>query len=328
VWRGPGGGGNALVIDMSSFMVPRFVLRFYNTVGATLQSHAARWSLLKIVEYTDVDATPGFQAATDTINATYSLLDSTLLVRRWSAWTRTTNADGVHSVCAAINPSATYPTFAVQICGNFVPRTIRQNRTGPGMGCSGRLARSCKPGGMKWSMKIDNFPWQNGTSGIALKVVFDTRNAIREVFRNGSMQTSEDDPDPQEPVVPNPTDEDDNDSVNDMGDDNTAAWERVVDIGGGDCANCSTARVIREVYRSGEFTRDVDDLQATFNPVATTEALDVTRTWRVTYLSIVPGNCRPTVILWDPELTNSNANAAFGLLPSLGLLAGLLTFFL
>jgi hypothetical protein len=309
-------------MDLSTTVVPRFILRFYNGANGIIQAHAARWSLIKLIEYVDNDGVAGFQAGgNDTIARQYSLLDPLAIAnRRWSSWSRSTNSStGVHRICSTLTVNST--NFTIDLCATVCPKSTIQDRTGPGAAC-GRPRRTCRPGGLKWSFRINNFPWSTTTSGIALKVVFDTRNAIREIRRNGTKLANEGDPDPREPIVASPTNEDDNDSVNDLGDSNTATWERTVDVSGGTCAACSTAEVVREVFNSGEFTRDIDNIGTTFGGLTAESLGSVTRTFRVTYLSMIT-SCKPTVIFWDPSLVNDNANAALGLVPSLGLLGAL-----
>jgi hypothetical protein len=237
---------------------------------------------------------------------------------------RTTNLTaGIHRICSTLTVNAS--NFTVDLCATVCTKAAQQARTGPGATC-GKPRRTCKPGGLKWTLRVNNFPWHAGTSGLALKVVFDTRNAIREIFRNGTKLSNENAPDPREPILANPTNEDDNDSVNDMGDSNTAAWERTVDVSGGTCTNCATAEVVREIFNSGEFTRDVDNIGTTFGGLTTEKLSTTTRTFRVTYLSMMT-TCQPSVVFWDPEFYNDNANAALGLVPSLGLLAALVAIF-
>jgi hypothetical protein len=327
VWTGERGGGNALIIDASVTIVPRWVLRFFSTSTGTIQAFALRWSLWKIIEYTEVNNLPGFQADIDNITAAYSLIDPLLAAsRNWSAWSKNlNNITGLHTICATKNPSTVNPTFAVQLCATFCTKAQAVVRGAPGASC-GKPNRSCRPGGTHWSMRITNFPWSNGTAGIAVKVVFDTRRAIREIKRDGT-QLDETDPDPQEPLLPNANATDDeNDSVNDLGDESMASWERTVDISGPNCSTCSTAQVVREIYKSGEFSRDVDN----FDTTGLDTQLVATRTYRVSYISMIPAgmpNCKPDLLVWDPDMWSLSASGAFGLVPSIALLGALVALF-
>jgi hypothetical protein len=162
---------------------------------------------------------------------------------------------------------------------------------------------------------------------MALKVLFDTRNAIREIRRDGTL-LDETDPDPMEPLTGATVLEDDNDSVNDLGDDNQASWERTIDVSGGGCGACATAQVVRDVYRTGEISRDNDNIAVQLGNFSGKEDLRITRTFRVSYLSFVPAvTCRPTVLLWDPEIVNLNADAAASLVPGLAVLFALASLF-
>jgi hypothetical protein len=325
VWSGDNGGGNALIVDASVTVVPRWVLRFFGTSTGTIQAFALRWSLLKIIEYTEVNNQIGFQADFDNITAAYSLLDPVVGARRWTAWNKNLdNTTGLHQICASLTPSTTFPSFLVQLCATFCTKSMVTTRTGPGATC-GKPNRSCKPGGTHWSMRINSFPWSNGTAGIALKVVFDTRRAIREIKRDGSTLNDETDPDPQEPLVANVTD-DENDSVNDLGDESMASWERTVDISGSNCSGCAVATVVREIYKSGEWTRDND----AFDNSALDQNVVTGRTIRVSYVSMIPSGmpqCKPDVLMWDPDFWSLNASGAFGLVPSLALLGALVALF-
>jgi len=171
-------------------------------------------------------------------------------------------------------------------------------------------------------MRIQGFPWTSPSStGIALKVAFESNNYLREILRNGT-QLDEGDADPNEPVV-HPVNEDDNDSVNDFGDNDYVSWERTVDVAGGSCTNCSQAMVRHDVYRSGEYSGDVDGI-ATMLGNAQENNFQVSMMFRVSYISIIPpAGCQPSDILWDPDYSNSDANAAWGVMPSLALLAAL-----
>jgi hypothetical protein len=316
--------GNTLIVDASVTIVPRFVLRFFGSAGGTLQAFALRWSLWKVVEYTEVNNLPGFQADEDNITAHWPLIDPLVRAnRRWRAWNKTLdNTTGVHVICASMNPNVTaYPNFAVEICATFCTKSRNITRPAPGAGC-GKPDRSCKTGGTHWSMRINGFPWSTGTAGIALKVAFDTRRAIREIKRDGSSLLDETTPDPQESLSTNVTD-DENDSVNDLGDQSTAAWERTVDISGGTCGVCAVAKVVREIYKEGEWSRDIDN----FGNSVTDQELTLSRTVRVSYLSMIPEGtpqCQPSLLVWDPDYWSAQASGAFGLLPGFALIGALM----
>jgi len=327
VWSGDYGGGNALIVDASVTIVPRWVLRFFGASTGVIQAFALRWSLLKIIEYTEVNNQTGFQADFDNITAAYSLLDPLAPAnRRWTAWVKNlNNATGMHQICASLNPSQTAPSFTVQLCGTFCTKSMLTTRTGPGATC-GKPNRSCKPGGTHWSMRIDQFPWTDGSAGIAVKVVFDTRQAIREIKRDGSTLTDETDPDPQEPIQTANVTDDENDSVNDLGDESMASWERTVDISGSNCSACAVATLVREIYKSGEWTRDND----AFDGSGLDQNVVTGRTIRVSYISMIPSGlpqCKPDVLMWDPDFWSLNASGAFGLVPSLALLGVLVALF-
>ncbi len=71
------GARNIDAIDFlfSTAVVPRYVLRYFSKDADSAELLMNRWSLWKVFEYVDTDATPGFDPAVDTIVSHYRLFN-------------------------------------------------------------------------------------------------------------------------------------------------------------------------------------------------------------------------------------------------------------
>jgi len=250
--------------------IPRFVLRYFHRNSDKVEALAARWGVWKLIEYQENPlGNPGFEPGVDTILSSY---------RTWArvydpmTITNRVNAAGatVWSVCS--KNSFGPPT--INFCANFVDRqTTSPNSTD-----------TQDPNFVKWSIDIDNYPYNGTQSRLALKVAFESKFAALNLTGADA------------PADPTHFDGITLGGASSQTDPNSRAlisWVKTVNVTGTGCS--ATAPVVRSVIFEGQSSFDLDTL-----PSGDTDGL-VDLTLRVSYFSFLTDCADPTQIRWDPD---------------------------
>jgi len=284
---------DAILIKIATNWIPRFVLRYFEKSTDSADLFGSRWVLWKIVEYIESGNEEGFQPGNDTVASSLHLWGTT-----WNAmyYTHQTQADGstIYNVCSNL----TDPTATVTVC---VHLTTQATNTSDG--------HHFDPNSIKWSVDISNYAFTDSNSLLALKVSFDTVDAVKNFTNTSAAGAGFTGDVNTEGILL------DTDSTGQYS--SFAQWVTSVDVTGTGCD--LTADVVKSVVRVGQWEGDVDTIPTDPD----TDSLSASVQVQVAYYSFIttPATCRPTDILWDPTFGVTSPNSAVSALPMIFLIA-------
>jgi len=287
---------DAILIKIATNWIPRFVFRYFEKDSDSADLFGARWALWKIIEYSESGNAQGFQPGNDTIVSSLHLWGTS-----WNrmGYTSNTQADGstIYNVCSNL----TDPMAIVTVCVHLTTKPTNSS------------GHHFDPNSIKWSFDISDYLFQGTDTLLALKVSFDTVDAVKEL---------------------NDTDPDDAGETGNVNTDGLvlasdgtgyeayADWVTTVSVTGTGCD--ATANVIKSAVIAGQWSGDIDPIPADPD----TDGISVNRTVRVSYFSFLttPTGCVPTDILWDPTMgvstpSSSQTSSAATVLPMILVIA-------
>jgi len=264
------GSRNLDAIDFlfSSKVVPRFVLRYFNSDEDSKEFFLHRWSLWKVFEYEESGDAEGFDPAYDNITSSHSLFNKKF--DAMSYHTEEIEGGTLHYVCTDFTNQTT-PFPNVRLCAHVTEQETVAN------------ASRVSPNSLKWSITISNYPYTVANGRLGLKVSFDSKSIVRDLSETDAALENE-----EGEAALDLNSDDGNGSPRGI-----ASWVTTVDVSGTGCA--ATSDVVRTVVYDNQVGRDTDNFP---NLPETSAELKL----RVSYFSF-PTNCvQPDSITWDPEL--------------------------
>lgn len=292
---------DALLIKIATNWIPRFVLRYFEKDSNTADLFGARWALWKIVEYSEGGSALGFQPDNDTIVSSLHLWGTT-----WNKMYYTSNpqTDGstIYNVCSNL----TDPSATVTVCVHLTTKPTNSS------------GHHFDPNSIKWSLDIANYNFQSTNTLLALKVSFDTVDAVKDLNGTTSEDAGETGTQGSQGLQ----------LASDVTGTFTAFadWVTTVTVTGTGCD--ATATVVKSLVKDAQWTGDIDPIP--IDP--DTDGLSINRTVRVSYFAFLttPSTCRPTDIFWDPTMgvttpdDATSTNSAMSVLPMAFLIAMIL----
>jgi len=257
---------DAIEFTFSTVGLPHYTLRHFAKSTDSVETRAARHGFRKLVEYVNVNSDPGYQPENDTKIQSYYFWNNT-----WSPLTvSTTSTAGGATVTSVCTNTA---NSVVVLCAYLTDIAAALTVNGSVFELDNQAIHH--------TLTINNFPFINTNSQLALKVHFEAKTRVVDWNDTQPNEQAED--------------------LSDAGDDHhpVAAWNTYVNVTGAGCT--PTATVEREAIRIVESINDTDNLPASATQYPDT--ISFSTIIRITYFSYLTNvGCTPTQIFWDPDL--------------------------